>query len=58
MFYTKWTDDEGVAYAHMLFDHSTDPIELENLAEKDKHKNRAAQMAEELRQKWGKDFLR
>ncbi|GAL72693.1 sulfatase [Jejuia pallidilutea] len=34
LFYTEWTKDDGVAYARMLFDHKTDPLELDNLAEK------------------------
>ena len=58
LFYTEWTDDEGVAYARMLFDHSNDPLELDNLAEKKENKNLVTQLAVELRQKWGADFLR
>ena len=58
LFYTEWTDDKGKAYAHMLFDHSTDPKELDNLAEKEEYKNIVPQLAEELRQKWGDDFLK
>lgn len=57
LFYTEWTDDKGVAYARMLFDHKTDPLELDNLAEKIEYKERVGQLAIELRQKWGNDFL-
>jgi hypothetical protein len=32
--YTEWTDDNGESYARMLFDHSIDPLELNNLARK------------------------
>ncbi len=58
LFYTEWTDDKGISYARMLFDHKTDPLELDNLAEKLEHKQLVNQLSEELRQKWGKDFLK
>ena len=58
LFYTEWTKDDGVAYARMLFDHKTDPLELDNLAEKAAHKKLVNELAKELRQKWGKDFLK
>ena len=57
LFYTEWTKDDGVAYARMLFDHKTDPLELDNLAEKPEYKEKVKQLAIELREKWGKDFL-
>lgn len=57
LFYTEWTDDNGVAYARMLFDHATDPLELDNLAEKQEYKTRVEELSKELREKWGKDFL-
>lgn len=57
LFYTEWTDDNGEAYARMLFDHSTDPLELDNLAEKEQYKDTVDTLAKELRQRWGKDFL-
>ncbi len=57
IFYTEWTDDEGTAYARMLFDHQNDPMELNNLAEKDEYQGLVENMSEELREKWGKDFL-
>ena len=56
-FYTEWTKDDGVAYARMLFDHKTDPMELDNLAEKPAYQEIVAQLAQELREKWGDDFL-
>lgn len=58
LFYTEWTDDKGVAYARMLFDHKTDPLELDNLAEKPEYLETVSQLAKELREKWGKDFLK
>ncbi|WP_396635223.1 sulfatase [Maribacter sp. R86514] len=56
-FYTEWTDHKGTAYARMLFDHSTDPMELDNLAEKATHQDIAKEMAKVLREKWGASFL-
>jgi choline-sulfatase len=58
LFYTEWTKDDGIAYERMLFDHKTDPLELDNLAEKPAYKEKVAELAEELRAKWGKDFLK
>lgn len=58
LFYTEWTDDNGAAYERMLFDHSKDPLELDNLAEKEAYQEKVAQLAQELREKWGKDFLK
>jgi arylsulfatase A-like enzyme len=57
-FYTEWTDDSGAPYARMLFDHKTDPLELNNLAEKEEYKSTVEELSKELREKWGKDFLR
>ncbi|MBS9461845.1 sulfatase [Flagellimonas sp. 389] len=57
LFYTEWTDDKGIAYERMLFDHSKDPLELDNLAEKVAYQETVAKLAKELREKWGKDFL-
>lgn len=57
MFYTEWTKDDGIAYARMLFDHKTDPLELDNLAEKPAYQETVKKLSKELREKWGKDFL-
>ncbi len=57
LFYTEWTNDKGVAYARMLFNHKTDPLELDNLAEKSEYKEKVKELSVELRAKWGKDFL-
>ncbi|WP_248722502.1 sulfatase [Seonamhaeicola sp. ML3] len=57
LFYTEWIKDDGIAYAKMLFDHKTDPLELDNLAEKPDYQEKVAILAKELRAKWGKDFL-
>jgi arylsulfatase A-like enzyme len=57
LFYTEWTDDKGIGYARMLFDHKTDPLELDNLAEKPEYENIVKDLAIEVRNKWGKDYL-
>ena len=57
LFYTEWTKDDGIAYARMLFDHKTDPLELDNLVEKPEYQEKVKELAIELREKWGKDFL-
>lgn len=58
LFYTEWVKDDGVAYERMLFDHKTDPLELDNLAEKPAYQEKVKELATELREKWGKDFLK
>lgn len=58
LFYTEWTKDDGVAYARMLFDHRTDPLELDNIAEKPENETLVKSLSIELREKWGKDFLK
>ncbi len=58
LFYTEWIKDDGIAYERMLFDHKTDPLELDNLAEKPAYQEKVIELALELREKWGKDFLK
>ncbi len=57
LFYTEWIKDDGTAYTRMLFDHSTDSLELDNLAEKPEYHQKVNSLSKELRQNWGKDFL-
>tara|TARA_R110002049_G_scaffold211595_3_gene382552 strand:+ start:2902 stop:4362 length:1461 start_codon:yes stop_codon:yes gene_type:complete len=57
LFYTEWTNNLGEPYARMLFDHTNDPLELDNLAEKEAYQEKVKYLAKELRAKWGKDFL-
>ncbi len=57
LFYTEWTDDNGVAYERMLFDHKKDPLELDNLADKQEYQALVEELAKELRIRWGDDFL-
>lgn len=57
LFYTEWVDDKGKAYARMLFDNKTDPLELDNLAEKEKYAEIVEKLSDELKAKWGAYFL-
>ncbi len=57
LFYTEWVDNTGMTYERMLFDHKTDPLELNNLAEKEAYAEMVQNLAKELRAKWGEDFL-
>lgn len=57
LFYTEWTNDQGQPYARMLFDHQTDPMELNNLAEKEEYQELVSNLSKELRKNWGRDFL-
>ena len=55
--YTEWTDDRGIAYERMLFDQASDPMQLDNLAEKEGYQTKVAELSRELRERWGSDFL-
>ncbi len=57
LFYTEWTDETGTPYERMLFDHKTDSLELDNLAEKEEYRTIVNGLSLELKEKWGKDFL-
>lgn len=58
LFYTEWVDEQGLAYARMLFDHETDPLELDNLAENEAYQSVVTDLSKALRKKWGADFLK
>lgn len=55
--YSEWTEDDGIPYARMLFNQKNDPLELDNLAEKEAYKDIVANLSTALRDNWGKDFL-
>lgn len=57
LFYTEWIDDQGNTYARMLFDHRSDPLEMDNLAEKEAYQALVKELAVKLREKWGADFF-
>jgi arylsulfatase A-like enzyme len=52
-FYTEYLDDTLGVKARMLFDHSSDPLELENLAEKPEYQTKVEALHKVLRDKWG-----
>jgi len=58
LFYTEWTDDAGKVYDSMLFDHSKDPLELDNLVEKEGYEMIVLELSKKLRERWGDDFLK
>lgn len=55
--YTEWTKNDGIPYARMLFNQKTDPLELNNLAEKDDFKEVVVTLSKKLHDNWGKNFL-
>jgi arylsulfatase A-like enzyme len=56
-FYTEFIDEKGNIQAKMFFDHSTDPWELDNLAEKPQYRGTVESMSKMLRSRWGSDFF-
>jgi arylsulfatase A-like enzyme len=56
-FYTEYIDSEGNTRARMLFDHSNDPLELDNLSEKPEYSQKVKELSEFLRDNWGDDFF-
>ena len=57
LFYTEWLDEDNKVKARMLFDHSKDPLELNNLAEKPEYKKTVEELNKMLRENWGEDFF-
>lgn len=57
LFYTEWLDENDEARARMLFDHATDPLELNNLAEAPNYQDTVQQLSQMLRENWGDDFF-
>ena len=56
-FYTEYLGDDDQAVARMLFDHSIDPLELENLAELDEYQDVVLELHNKLINNWGDDFF-
>lgn len=56
-FYTEWLNDEGVIRARMLFDHSTDPLEVNNLIDNPDYQERIAELSKMLHENWGESFF-
>jgi len=57
MFYTEWMDKQDSVIARMLFDHSSDPLELDNLAEKKEYQQQVKELSAILHKEWGDDFF-
>ena len=55
-FYTEWFDNEDNITDRMLFDHKTDPVELDNLAEKPEYTSLVTELSTILRKNRGEDF--
>ena len=56
-FYTEFLGTDDQPYARMLFDHSNDPLELNNLAELEEYQKTVASLHTQLRANWGDDFF-
>ena len=48
-FYTEWISDSDSAYARMLYDHSVDPGENENISEQEEYGTVISDLSEEMR---------
>jgi len=57
LFYTEWLDKNDEVKARMLFDHATDPLELNNLAEKPEYAETVQELSTLLHNNWGDDFF-
>jgi iduronate 2-sulfatase len=56
LYYTEWLDKDDKPVAKMLFDHKTDPFELNNLAEKAEYAAVIADLSKQLHANKGADF--
>ena len=57
LFYTEWLDQDQNVKARMLFDHATDSLELNNLAEKPEYQQKVEELSQKLHSRWGDDFF-
>ena len=55
-FYTEWLSDLDSIYARMLFDHNTDQVEMNNIAEDPKLQSLVDSLSNLQREHRGKDF--
>lgn len=55
-FYTEWISDTDSIYARMLYDHNTDPVEMNNLSESREMQNLIDSLSTLQREHRGKDF--
>ena len=56
LFYTEWVDQKDKVLQKMLFDHQTDPLELNNLANQPGYQEKIVELSGILRQNRGADF--
>jgi arylsulfatase A-like enzyme len=56
-FYTEFLNKDNESKASMLFDHATDPLELDNLAEKEALASTVDELHTLLRANWGDEFF-
>jgi arylsulfatase A-like enzyme len=56
-FYTEYLGKDNQPVARMLFDHTNDPLELENLAELPEYVKTVEELSTKLHQNWGDDFM-
>jgi len=55
-FYTEWISDTDSIYARMLYDHNTDPVEMNNISESPELQNLIDSLSTIQREHRGKDF--
>lgn len=55
-FYTEWSKSSDSIYASMLYDHSVDPQENNNISERTENAELVRELSQTLHQNWGKDF--
>lgn len=46
--YTEWIDDQGSTYARMLYDHTKDPVEMNNLASSADYEDVVNELSEKI----------
>jgi iduronate 2-sulfatase len=56
-FYTEYLGDNDEAVARMLFNHTTDPLELKNLSEEKEFEAVIQELHTMLRSNWGDEFF-
>ena len=57
LFYTEWLDNDDQVKARMMFDHTNDPLELNNLAEQPAYQEKVNELSKLLRDNWSDDFF-
>jgi arylsulfatase A-like enzyme len=56
-FYTEYLNQDDDVAARMLFDHTNDPLELNNLAELEEYGDLVQELHNKLVANWGEDFF-